>query len=249
MAGAGAADVLPLAPALSPRPALLPAAQASDWDLVDQARLSLAPRAGAVAGVRRPAAADAFSRLFERHASAVYSFLVRYTGDSALAEDLTQETFLAAFRNLDRLRPDGGGRAGGGRELTSLRPWLMRVARNLAVSHYRRPSSRERPGLAEGERAAGDHGAGEPAAGGPGPGESAAADPEEAAVRRERAEAVRRAVAALPPRYREPVLLFYAGDMTYAEIAAALGLPLGTVATRLRRALRLLARELRVSGI
>ena len=70
----------------------------SDWDLIHGA-LQARPAGGG--GPNEP-----FAVLFARYASRIYSFLSRRTGDPAIAEDLTQETFLAAYRKLDRLRPE-----------------------------------------------------------------------------------------------------------------------------------------------
>ncbi len=205
----------------------------TDWDLVvrahDQREAGLAVGSG-------PRGSDeaAFAVLFERHAKAVFTYLLRLTGEAALAEDLVQEAFLAAYRHLGSLRPE---RAAGGQAAT-LRPWLLRVARNLAFSHFRRgrrnllPKRQVPPGLTE-------------ANSGP-PGGGAANGPEELVLREETAAEVRRAVSRLSPRYRDPLLLHYAAGLTYAETAMTLGLPLGTVATRLRRGVTALAREMAV---
>lgn len=190
----------------------------SDWELVARARRERGAGAGG--------AGEPFAVLFRRHGPVVYSFLLRFTGNAALAEDLTQETFLAAYRHLDDFRPS---RAHAGQAAT-LRPWLCRVAHNLAVSHLRRRSSGEVPS-----------GGGTPWAVPPD-------CPEEAAMYHEELAEVRRAVTALPPAYREPVLLYYSAELSYAEIASVLSLPVGTVATRLRRALARLARELGTPG-
>lgn len=205
----------------------------TDWELVEQARRQR--EAGfAVGPDPRGSDAGAFATLFERHAKAVFSYLLRLTGDPALAEDLIQETFLAAYRHLGDLRPE---RTAGGRAST-LRPWLLRVSRNLAFSHFRRtPGQARLDSGARARRLDGDT-ASDPLQ------DDSAVGPEEEVLRSETAAEVRRAVARLSPRYREPVLLHYAADLTYGEIAFTLGLPLGTVATRLRRGLAALGREL-----
>lgn len=201
----------------------------SDWELVKRARRrpeSGPPHEAADSG------AGAFAALFERHARAVFTYLLRLTSSEALAEDLTQEVFLAAFRRLDDLRPE---RTAGG-QASTLRPWLLRVARNLAFSHFRRnPVSLS---LDRGPGGDGGDGAGRGAWGSPVTG------PEEEAMRRETTDEVRQAVARLSPRYREPLLLYYAGGLTYGEIAFVLGIPLGTVATRIRRGVAAVGKEL-----
>jgi len=193
----------------------------SDWELVDRAR-KVSGRDEAAAGSPGEES-TAFAALFERHAPAVYSFLYRLTGDGALADDLTQETFLAAYRHLERLRPE---RAAGGRD-GSLRPWLLRVARNLAASHLRGPTARE---MAEADVAP-------LLASSPDAWRSLVEGPEDTVLRSETLDEVRRVVGALPPAYREPILLHYSAGLSYAEISVTLGLPLGTVATRIRRGL------------
>lgn len=196
---------------------------ASDWELVAEARGQCADGLPA----------DAFAGLFERHSAAVFTYLLRFTGDRQLAEDLTQETFLTAYRHLPDLSPE---RVTGGPTAT-LRPWLMRVARNRAISQFRRcGASLAADGFCRGGIDEGgiDLGAADPQAG-----------PEEETLRRETADEVRAAVGKLAPLYREPLLLYYSGGLTYGEIASVLGLPLGTVATRIRRGVAAVSRELR----
>lgn len=216
----------------------------SDWELVERARRrpETGPPHGAAdsdpsreAPHSEPQAlpgvgdAGAFAALFERHARAVFTYLLRLTSSAALAEDLTQEAFLAAFRRLDDLRPE---RTAGG-QTSTLRPWLLRVARNLAFSHFRR-----NPACLSLDRGPETHDGGDDVWGG------STAGPEEETLRQETAAEVRQAVARLSPRYREPLLLYYAGGLTYGEIAFVLGTPLGTVATRIRRGVAAAGKEL-----
>jgi len=201
----------------------------TDWELVEGARQART-RGEAVARAGPAGDGQAFAALFERHAQAVYSFLCHLTRDSALADDLTQETFLAVYRNLDRLRPK---RATGGFN-GSLRPWLLRVARNRAMSHLRKPASREVVQADVGSLLARPLNVSSGREG----------RPEETLIRSETVAEVRRVVADLPARYREPILLHYSAGLSYTEIGVALGLPLGTVATRLRRGLARVAAAL-----
>ncbi len=69
----------------------------------------------------------AFADLYERHRTAVFTFLVRLTGNYHLAEDLLQETFMRVYRGRDAYQPSGKFRA-----------WLFTIARRLVVDHYRR---------------------------------------------------------------------------------------------------------------
>lgn len=75
--------------------------------------------------------AGAFGSLYQRHVDRVYSYIRMRVRDVALAEDLTQEVFIQAMRSLERFQWQG-----------SLAPWLMRIARNIVIDHWRRASRR-----------------------------------------------------------------------------------------------------------
>ncbi|WP_241176136.1 RNA polymerase sigma factor [Modestobacter sp. KNN46-3] len=155
---------------------------------------------------------EQFTALFDRHAAAVHRYLGRRVGD--LADDLLSETFLIAFRRRAAYRP----------QHVEVRPWLLGIATHVVHGHERTERRRYRT-LAK-------------AAGQP---EEHAADPAEAADRID-AQALRGplagALAALEPRDRDALLLLAWGDLTYAEIAAVLDVPVGTVRSRLHRARR-----------
>jgi RNA polymerase sigma-70 factor (ECF subfamily) len=85
-------------------------------DLDDRAMLAL-----------REGRAESLRELIDRHGPVVLNFVFRMTGDRALAEDLSQETFLRVYRHASRYIPGGGFRA-----------WLFTIARNLAFKHGRR---------------------------------------------------------------------------------------------------------------
>jgi len=161
---------------------------------------------------------DAFASLVERHKDAVVNYLTRLTADRDRAEDLAQETFLRLWRAP---RYDEQGK---------LLPFLFRIATNLVRTEERR-ARRWRliaavlPHLA-------------PSAAAPAP----PGDPAAAVERRELRERLVRAIAALPLNYRVPLVLRDVEDMSYEEIAAALGCPEGTVKSRINRA-RTLLRE------
>ncbi|HEY8491443.1 MAG TPA: sigma-70 family RNA polymerase sigma factor [Dehalococcoidia bacterium] len=164
----------------------------------------------------------AFEALYDRHAALVYSVAYRVVGNAQAAEDVTQEVFLRLWR-----RPElfDGSR---GRFTT----WLLSVARNRAVDEVRsagRRLQREAP----------------PESGPPDLGDASAADPElEAQLALER-EAVRAALATLPPEQQEVLVLAYFGGLTQQEIAQRLGQPLGTVKTRIRLGMKKLRDRLR----
>ena len=154
--------------------------------------------------------ADAFGELFDRHAAAVYNFCFRLTADWSAAEDLMSATFVQAWRRAGQVRLED-----------AVLPWVLAVARNLCLNH-RRSLRRRVAGLSRV----------------PVPG-SAPDHADEVAGRLddERAmRAVHRALAALRDDDRAVVDLVLLGGLPYAEAAAALGVPVGTVRSRLSRA-------------
>jgi RNA polymerase sigma-70 factor (ECF subfamily) len=143
----------------------------------------------------------------------VYDSVLRLTGDPVAAQDLTQETFLRAFRSFASFTPGSNCRA-----------WLLRIAYNLFCNDYRR-----RKRLLQAE----------PAEGGPDPlGELAAGEPgpEERALRLLDHEALHRALARLPEDFRMAVTLVDIHGLSCAEAASVMGTPRGTVLSRLHRA-------------
>ncbi|GAA2210631.1 RNA polymerase sigma factor [Nonomuraea monospora] len=154
----------------------------------------------------------AFSALFDRHAAALHRYVVRRLGDE-LADDVVAETFLAAFRRLGHY--DTAHR--------DARPWLYGIAANL-IGKHRRAEVRAYRALAR-------SGVDEVAEG--------YADRVEArvsagAAQRELAEALAR----LSAEDREVLLMIAWADLSYEEVATALGIPVGTVRSRLHRARR-----------
>ncbi|GAA4613329.1 sigma-70 family RNA polymerase sigma factor [Saccharopolyspora hordei] len=151
------------------------------------------------------------------HGDALHAYVTRLTGgDRFAAEDVVQETWVRAWRNLDRLTEDLG----------SVRGWLLRVAHNLAVDLHR--SRRARPtevGLPEQGL------------------ESAAIAPN-AHDQVENRIVVRALLEALSPAHRATVLEVYYADRTAASAAQALGVPPGTVKSRLHNAIRTLREAL-----
>lgn len=156
---------------------------------------------------------ERFAAVFDRHGSAVHRYLARRVG--ALADDLVGETFLAAFAARHRYRDLGVG----------VRAWLYGIA-TRQISRYARTERRRYKLLA---RAAADA--------------TEVTFDSEALAERVDARAVRAqlagALAALKARDRDVLLLFAWGDLSYAEIAAVLDIPVGTVRSRLNRARRL----------
>ncbi len=172
----------------------------------------------AVAGGDR----EAFAALFRRRQTDVYRFALHLTGEPAVADDVTQEVFVAVMHDAARYER---GRSG-------VAAWLCGITRN----HARRRLDRDR-------RLVAFSGGEEDAP--PGPME---ASPLADLTRAEGLEALRRAVLSLPLRYREAVVACDLQELTYAEAAEALGCVVGTVRSRLFRGRALLASKLGAPG-
>jgi RNA polymerase sigma-70 factor (ECF subfamily) len=154
----------------------------------------------------------AFEMLVRSHQQIALRVAYLVVGDPTMAEDVTQEGFVKAYRALPRFREDG-----------SFRPWLLQIVRNEALNQRRRRGRQERLAL----RLADD-----PVSGG------AAPSPETTVIAGVEREAVLAAVGDLPDRYRDIVNLRYLLGLSEAETAATLGVPLGTVKSRTARALK-----------
>lgn len=157
--------------------------------------------------------------LHEEHAGALYAFCVRFTGDPQGAEDVVQEVFLRAWRNLSstdlRTRP--------------VRPWLLHVARNLLTDAHR--SAQSRPVLVDDDHALET---------------VAAADELDRALE---AWQISTALARLTPEHREVLVQAHWLGRSVTESAAALGIPAGTVKSRTHYAVRALKLVLEEMGV
>jgi len=157
----------------------------------------------------------AFAELFDAYARTVYNHAFRLTADWSVAEDVMSATFLEAWRLRERVDPEGG----------SLRPWLLGVATNIARNHCR-SNRRYRTAVAAGAQA----------------GTAALEVPDHADLvagrvdDRRRVSAVLTALARLRRPEREVLTLCLWEGLEYAEAAEALGIPVGTVRSRLSRA-------------
>ena len=152
-----------------------------------------------------------FQTAFDQHKDAVYRFAWRMSGSAAAAEDITQDVFVGLLRYPDRFDPARG----------TLRAFLLGIARNLALRHWRaehrfEPLDDEQPGVAE------------------------PVDLERGEV----GDIVGRAVRALRPLQREVVILAEYEGLTLAEVARAVDADVGTVKSRLHRARESLRRTL-----
>ena len=148
----------------------------------------------------------AFDEIVERHKGAVFRAALSALRNREDAEDVTQETFITAFRKIDTFRGE-----------SQLRTWLSRIAWNRSMDHRRRGRFRSFLHLDE------PHAVELP---------SSEADPERASLASSAHARVRREIDRLPVNLRDTLLLASAGDLDYASIAALLGVREGTVKSR-----------------
>jgi RNA polymerase sigma-70 factor (ECF subfamily) len=165
---------------------------------------------------------DRFAVLFDRHHATIRRYAASRLGGEP-ADDVAAETFLVAFRTRGRFRTRAGG---------SVRAWLFGIATNLIRRQHRDEERRYRA-LAK-----------LPVDTPPDAGD-AAVDRAAAALMR---PVLARALAALPTRDRDVLLLVAVAGLNYAEISAALGVPPGTVGSRLNRARRSVRKALGDGG-
>ncbi|MEU1459867.1 RNA polymerase sigma factor [Streptomyces sp. NPDC005727] len=162
---------------------------------------------------------DAFAVIFDRYADDIHRYIARRLG-SDTADDLMAETFVIAFqrrRRYDLSRPHA-------------RPWLYGIATNL-IGRHRRDEARRLRALSR-------------MASLPEEREKQAGPEDEVTGAAETHGPLAGALAELPARYRDVLLVIAWGELDYAEAAQALGLPVGTVRSRLHRARAKLRRAL-----
>ena len=160
---------------------------------------------------------EAFRALYDTYKDRVYSIAFHFFhADADAASEVTQQVFLKLMRELTRFRGDA-----------AFSTWLYRLVVNACVDRSR---SRRKDAVGEDPVVL----------------ERLATHPshEEFFARREVAESVQRAIAMLPGKLRAAILLRYFEDLSYADMAAALNCSIGTVASRLSRGHRLLAKKL-----
>lgn len=167
---------------------------------------------------------DAFTTLYRRRQGGVYRFALQMSGSEAVAEDVTQEVFMALMRDSGRFDSERG----------SLQSYMYGIARN----HVLRRLERDRAFVQIVDEAEETDTAGPELF-------ISKDDPLGDLARNEMIESVRQAVLALPAHYREVVVLCDLHEMSYVEAASALGCAVGTVRSRLHRARALLVEKLR----
>src|SRR5260370_20702235 len=166
--------------------------------------------------------ADAFGEIVRRWERRIFALSFGMLGREEDARDATQETFMAAFRNLRGFRGEA-----------KVSSWLHRIAVNQCITRQRRAKVRSETALEdEAEKNAAVFAI---------PGDQS---PARSAELVERTQAVRRAVCSLPPDLRQVIVMKEFEELTFQEIAEALGLPLSTVKSRLYTALRQLQMRL-----
>ncbi len=169
--------------------------------------------------------AGTFERVVLAYQDRLFTFALRLCGDRRDAEEVTQDAFIRAYRALltydaERIRA------------LALRPWLYRITLNLARNRLRGRTSapvalpeehqEEEQPVAPQLHARADH------------------EPEQVAERADLSRHLAAALETLPPRYRTAIMLRHVGGLAYPEVAAALGLPSGTVKAQVHRGLALL---------
>jgi len=162
---------------------------------------------------------EALAALYARHRGPLYGYLARLAPDRSTAEEILQDVLLAVWRGAGSFE----GRA-------SVRGWLFGIARRQAHDRLRRRAWDLVPLDAIAPVADGDP------------------TPEDAALRRAAQRDVQAALARLAPAHRDALVLFFVDDFSHAEMADILGVPVGTVKSRLSNAKRALAALLADSG-
>ena len=164
----------------------------------------------------------AFLEFYNRHQGPVYRFALQMSGKTEIAEEVTQDVFVALMKAAKYDRDRG-----------SVLAFLYGIARNLVL----RSLDREKPYLTLLDDPGGEY-------------TGRIADPhdlERELTRNERIETLRKAVLALPPAYREVVVLCDLHEMDYLEAAGVVGCAVGTIRSRLHRARALLMEKMRAS--
>jgi RNA polymerase sigma-70 factor, ECF subfamily len=159
---------------------------------------------------------DAFRDLFEAHKDRVYTIAFHYSGNEAMARDVSQQVFLKLFTTINQFRED-----------SHFTTWLYRIVANACTDEHRKrrrfvqfsPEIEVRHMTEQGSQESRFH-------------------------RKEVAESVRAAISELTPKLRLPILLKYVEGLSYDEIAQALDLSIGTVSSRLNRGHKMLAQKL-----
>ena len=161
---------------------------------------------------------EAFSQLYRAHLRDVYSYSYYRVGNHHDAEDLTEQTFLQAYRHFERAQKESQGRP--------LRPWLIRIAHNLAANYYRDRSRRPQTPLEHADPIATKH------------------DTEDLVAGREELRQVMANLQTLSDDRRDALIMRFALGMDNREIARALGRSDGATKVLIHRAIKQLEEEM-----
>ena len=175
---------------------------------------------------------EARRELFERYRNLAYGVAYRITGRNEDALDVVQDSYINAFDSLEKFK-----------QQSAFKTWLLRIVSNRALDLLRSRKVRLAISLDGNDDESG-------------PDLPAHGDSDHTGVQaleqQELAERLRMAIESLPPEQRAVFALYASGDMTYGQIAEALGIPLGTVMSRLyhaRRQLREILTALDIDGV
>jgi RNA polymerase sigma-70 factor, ECF subfamily len=160
----------------------------------------------------------AFEDLYRAHLRDVYSYAYYRIGNHHDAEDLTEQTFLQAYRHFERARRESDGRP--------LRPWLIRIAHNLASNYHRDRSRRPQTALESADPVSHPH------------------DTEQVVEGREELRQVIDGLTELPGDRRDALIMRFALGMSNREIARALGRSDGATKVLIHRAIKQLEEEM-----
>jgi RNA polymerase sigma factor (sigma-70 family) len=157
---------------------------------------------------------EALAPLYERYARVIFTVATQWL-DRPAAEEIVQDVFLAVWRKADSFDAEQG----------SFRPWLLQLTHWRIINELRRRSRRPRldPELGADDIAQLF---------------TTESEPEDVLAREERREALRRAVASLPPVQQQALGLAFFNELTHKQVAATLEVPLGTAKTRIRTGIR-----------
>ena len=158
-----------------------------------------------------------FSDFYRQHLRDIYNYTYYRTGNHHDAEDITTQTFIQAYRHFERAQRESNGRP--------LRPWLVRIAHNLAANYYR-DRARKPTSLLEEAAVIGDP-----------------YDTEQIVEGREELVKVLQAVRSLPDDRREAMIMRFALGMDNREIARALGRSEGATKVLIHRAIKQLEQD------
>jgi RNA polymerase sigma-70 factor (ECF subfamily) len=161
---------------------------------------------------------EAFRALYDVYKDRVYSIALHFFhGEHAVASDITQQVFLKLMTSIDRFRGDA-----------AFSTWLYRLVVNACLDAARRRTADAAFTARSPQEAS-----------------ASTSSQEDAYAQAQLATSVRAAISALPPKFRVAVLLRYFDDLSYEEMAEALGCSMGTVASRLSRGHKMLAERLK----